>query len=46
MQPLRARVKAAFRAHRTNIMRRELGLPEAYLRAADPKLYFANIDQR
>ncbi len=25
----------------TNIMRRELGLPEAHIRAADPKLYFA-----
>ena len=27
----------------TNIVRRELGLPEAYIRAADPKLYFASI---
>ena len=26
----------------TNIVRRELGLPEAHIRAADPKLYFAN----
>src|SRR5205814_2195311 len=25
----------------TNIVRRELGLPEAHIRAADPKLYFA-----
>ena len=25
----------------TNIVRRELGLPEARVRAADPKLYFA-----
>jgi 5-methyltetrahydropteroyltriglutamate--homocysteine methyltransferase len=25
----------------TNIVRRELGLPEAHVRAADPKLYFA-----
>ena len=25
----------------TNIVRRELGLPEAPIRAADPKLYFA-----
>src|SRR5262249_33484962 len=30
----------------TNNVRRELGLPEAHIRAADPKLYFANIDQR
>jgi 5-methyltetrahydropteroyltriglutamate--homocysteine methyltransferase len=29
-----------------NIVRRELGLPEANIRAADPKLYFANVDQR
>jgi 5-methyltetrahydropteroyltriglutamate--homocysteine methyltransferase len=27
----------------TNIVRRELGLPEAHIRAADPKLYFANV---
>jgi 5-methyltetrahydropteroyltriglutamate--homocysteine methyltransferase len=26
----------------TNIVRRELGLPEARVRAADPRLYFAN----
>ena len=26
----------------TNIVRRELGLPEARVRAADPKLYFAS----
>jgi 5-methyltetrahydropteroyltriglutamate--homocysteine methyltransferase len=26
----------------TNIVRRELGLPEAHIRAADPKLYFAS----
>jgi 5-methyltetrahydropteroyltriglutamate--homocysteine methyltransferase len=26
----------------TNIVRRELGLPEAHVRAADPKLYFAS----
>ena len=26
----------------TNIVRRELGLPEAHIRAADPKLYFAD----
>jgi len=25
----------------TNIVRRELGLPEARVRAADPRLYFA-----
>jgi len=25
----------------TNIVRRELGLPEVRVRAADPKLYFA-----
>jgi hypothetical protein len=25
----------------TNLVRRELGLPEARIRAADPKLYFA-----
>jgi methionine synthase II (cobalamin-independent) len=29
----------------TNIVRRELGLPEAHIRAADPKLYFANAAQ-
>ncbi|HEU0154570.1 MAG TPA: cobalamin-independent methionine synthase II family protein [Stellaceae bacterium] len=29
----------------TNIVRRELGLPEAHIRAADPKLYFANIGE-
>ena len=28
----------------TNIVRRELGLPEAHIRAADPKLYFASVD--
>jgi 5-methyltetrahydropteroyltriglutamate--homocysteine methyltransferase len=28
----------------TNIVRRELGLPEAHIRAADPKLYFANVN--
>jgi 5-methyltetrahydropteroyltriglutamate--homocysteine methyltransferase len=27
----------------TNIVRRELGLPEAHIRAADPKLYFASL---
>jgi 5-methyltetrahydropteroyltriglutamate--homocysteine methyltransferase len=27
----------------TNIVRRELGLPEAHIRAADPKLYFAAL---
>jgi hypothetical protein len=27
----------------TNIVRRELGLPEAHVRAADPKLYFASV---
>jgi hypothetical protein len=27
----------------TNIVRRELGLSEAHIRAADPKLYFANV---
>ena len=27
----------------TNIVRRELGLPEARVRAADPKLYFATV---
>jgi hypothetical protein len=29
----------------TNIVRRELGLPEAHIRAADPKLYFASVDE-
>ena len=29
----------------TNIVRRELGLPEAPIRAADPKLYFAGADE-
>ncbi len=29
----------------TNIVRRELGLPEAHIRAADPKLYFANAGE-
>jgi 5-methyltetrahydropteroyltriglutamate--homocysteine methyltransferase len=29
----------------TNIVRRELGLPEAHIRAADPKLYFAGASQ-
>jgi 5-methyltetrahydropteroyltriglutamate--homocysteine methyltransferase len=28
----------------TNIVRRELGLPEATVRAADPKLWFAGRD--
>jgi hypothetical protein len=26
-------------------VRRELGLPEAHIRAADPKLYFANVGE-
>ena len=30
----------------TNIVRRELGLPEAHIRAADPKLYFATSDSK
>jgi 5-methyltetrahydropteroyltriglutamate--homocysteine methyltransferase len=30
----------------TNIVRRELGLPEVPVRAADPKLYFAGGDER
>jgi 5-methyltetrahydropteroyltriglutamate--homocysteine methyltransferase len=30
----------------TNIVRRELGLPEAHIRAADPKLYFAAADAK
>ncbi|MBV8736541.1 MAG: cobalamin-independent methionine synthase II family protein [Alphaproteobacteria bacterium] len=30
----------------TNIVRRELGLPEAHIRAADPKLYFADIEKQ
>jgi 5-methyltetrahydropteroyltriglutamate--homocysteine methyltransferase len=29
----------------TNIVRRELGLPEAPIRAADPRLYFASADR-
>ena len=29
----------------TNIVRRELGLPEARIRAADPKLYFAGLER-
>ncbi len=29
----------------TNIVRRELGLPEAHIRAADPKLYFAKVGE-
>jgi 5-methyltetrahydropteroyltriglutamate--homocysteine methyltransferase len=29
----------------TNIVRRELGLPEAHIRAADPKLYFAKVNK-
>jgi 5-methyltetrahydropteroyltriglutamate--homocysteine methyltransferase len=29
----------------TNIVRRELGLPEAHIRAADPKLYFAGTGE-
>jgi 5-methyltetrahydropteroyltriglutamate--homocysteine methyltransferase len=29
----------------TNIVRRELGLPEAHIRAADPKLYFASVGE-
>jgi 5-methyltetrahydropteroyltriglutamate--homocysteine methyltransferase len=28
-----------------NIVRRELGLPEAHIRAADPSLYFASVDE-
>ncbi len=27
----------------TNIVRRELGLPTAHVRAADPRLWFANV---
>jgi 5-methyltetrahydropteroyltriglutamate--homocysteine methyltransferase len=27
----------------TNIVRREIGLPEARVRASDPALYFANV---
>ena len=30
----------------TNIVRRELGLPEARIRAADSRLYFANVDDK
>jgi len=30
----------------TNIVRRELGLPEAHVRAADPTLYFAGVEQK
>jgi 5-methyltetrahydropteroyltriglutamate--homocysteine methyltransferase len=30
----------------TNIVRRELGLPEAPIRAADPKFYFAGADEK
>jgi len=29
----------------TNIVRRELGLPEAHIRAGDPKLYFAGVGE-
>ena len=29
----------------TNIVRRELGLPESRIRAADPTLYFANVGE-
>jgi len=29
----------------TNIARRELGLPEAHIRAAGPRLYFANFGE-
>jgi len=29
----------------TNIVRRETGLPEARIRAADPKLYFAGLER-
>ena len=29
----------------TNIVRRELGLSEAHVRAADPSLYFASVDE-
>jgi hypothetical protein len=29
----------------TNIARRELGLPEAHIRTADPKHYFAGADE-
>jgi 5-methyltetrahydropteroyltriglutamate--homocysteine methyltransferase len=29
----------------TNIVRRELGIPEAHIRAADPKLYFAGVGE-
>jgi 5-methyltetrahydropteroyltriglutamate--homocysteine methyltransferase len=29
----------------TNIVRRELGLPEAHIRAADASLYFASVDE-
>ena len=28
----------------TNIVRRELGLPEARVRAADPRLWFASVE--
>jgi hypothetical protein len=27
-----------------NLVRRELGLPQAHIRAADPKLYFAGAE--
>ncbi len=27
------------------ILRRDLGLPEAHIRATDPKLYFAGADE-
>jgi 5-methyltetrahydropteroyltriglutamate--homocysteine methyltransferase len=30
----------------TNIVRRELGLPEAHIRAANPKLYFASVKEK
>jgi len=28
----------------TNIVRRELGLPEARVRASDPRLWFASVE--
>jgi len=37
--------KCVYLVEGTNIVRSELGLPEAHIRAADPKLYFAKVSE-
>jgi 5-methyltetrahydropteroyltriglutamate--homocysteine methyltransferase len=45
MSRLHAFYKTVSLVRGTNIVRRELGLPEAHIRAADPKLYFASVEK-